>query len=402
MPPLPDDVTPPRALHAGSILRALGLAAGILWIGIPALAEDPSGPELDVTLHLKGAELAPSRLAPRLVLGPGGLQLVQGVASASYLGTVQTAPFPFYRALPSWNAEAPPSGGFRVGLRVRPTGGVWSPWLEVGNWGQALPARTDLATQSDGARVDIDTLIASPSVRDYQWRLDLFAGAGASPRIRRLSLCLTGDARTSEARAYAEAHPAPPPLAETPIVLPAPFRGQLTSNPALTGRICSPCTVASALGAYGIDVPTEQVAAALYDAEHDMYGVWPRAIMGACSFGVDGYVTRIRDFATLRRQLAAGRVVGASIRFKAGALKHPPYPSTLGHLILLRGVTASGDLITDDSYRAKDGDGKIWDRADLAIAWFRAGGVAYVFEGPHATGSLPAAPRGGPAASPLR
>lgn len=313
----------------------------------------------------------------------GTLGLAPGATLGRAVGQVQVTPFPSYVALPSWNAHAPGGTGLRFAMRVRTAAtDSWSPWLEVGNWGDALPTVSPRATEGPGVKVDIDTLLADPPVVAYQWRVEMMRvlDDGPSPTLSRLSVCLTG-------RPHAGATPqelaelAPEPAA---IALPAPFHGQVTSNPALTGRICSPCTVSSALGAFGVDLPTETVAADLYDPEHDLYGVWPRAIQGAYEHGVPGYVTRIRSWTELRHHLEAGHVVGASIRFRRGVLAHPPYPETPGHLILLHGLTASGDIVTEDSYRSRDGHGLVWPKEDLAIAWFGSGGVAYLFERPSA------------------
>lgn len=359
-----------------------GLLCWLLW-GLMTHAPAFATPaELDWTAHLSGSALGAQQPGICLVGRPAVLTLEPQASLATYMSPVQVAPFPFRVALPSWNGYAPQGAGFRIALRARAPGATWTPWLEVGSWGPTLPSRTNLATSSPAARVDIDTLVLKTPAREYQWRVDLAREeTHASPQLRRLSICLTGST-SAAALAWFKARAAMPHMPEGALAIPAPFRGQLTSNPALTGRICSPCTVASALGAYGIEIPTEDVAERLYDAEHDMYGVWPRAIQGAADYGVDGYVTRLRSFGELRAHLAAGRVVGASIKFKAGTLKNPPYPSTNGHLILIRGITAQGDVITNDSYRAKDGDGKVWNRDDLARAWFGSGGVAYVFERP--------------------
>lgn len=344
------------------------LAFLLLALALPARA---AGTPVDALVHLRPAGQAPS-CVPHMAL-----TLAPGVASGSWQSPAWRAPFPFTVALPSWNGEAPAGSGFRVAMRFQDQVGAWTDWLEVGDWGP-VPPRPSLATRSGPVQVEIDTVKASTSLVAYAWRVDLAAGATASAVVRRLSVCLTGTGPMADR--YLLEHPVPP-AGEGAIELPAPFRGQVTPVAALTGRICSPCTVASALGAYGIEVPTEVVAADLYDPLHDLFGVWPRAIMGASQRGLEGYVTRIRDYGTLRAHFLAGHVVGASIRFKPGTLKHPPYPSTNGHLILLRGFTAGGDVITADSYRAADGDGKIWDQGDLARAWFATGGVAYVFEG---------------------
>jgi hypothetical protein len=327
------------------------------------------------------------------------------------------APFPFKTALPSWNAKAPPGTGMRLAVRVRPVApafpmpqmvpvvlatpssyaivpaiadftvsgeGDWSPWLNVGEWGDTPPAMpTDETLQWGGAKVDVDTILLKSPATEFQWRVILNRGAQAveSPVLTRLAMCFTGDSATTEARAWAASHPEPSTAWYG--VLPVPFKSQKTDDPRMKSSLCSPTTTYMALSATGAALPPlEEFSQRVYDKRFDMFGVWPRAVAAASERGLPGYVSRIRTWSHLRATLARGHLVGASIKFKKEDLQKPPPYSTQGHLTLIRGVLPSGEIVTNDPASPEQGEAFTWLPEDFAKAWWSRGGVAYIFETP--------------------
>jgi len=103
-------------------------------------------------------------------------------------------------------------------------------------------------------------------------------------------------------------------------------------------------------------------------------------VQTAAHYGARGYVDRFRSWEKVREELEQGHPVVASIRFDRGELEDPPYNYTSGHLLVVRGLTGNGGVITNDPTLAKEnrGDGYVWNAEDLAKAWFGRGGVGYV------------------------
>ncbi len=326
------------------------------------------------------------------------------------------APFPFKTALPSWNGRAPAGTGMRFAVRIRPVlpgsaslqvvpvltaspssyalvvasgsvpvagEGDWSPWLGVGDWGDAPPAMpADETLQWGAAKVDVDTLLLGSPATELQWRVTLSRRPDAteSPAVNRLAMCFTGDAESAEAAAWRQTNPEP--QSDWSGVWPVPFKSQKTDDPRMKSSLCSPTTTYMALSAAGVALPElEAFSRRVYDKTFDMFGVWPRAVAAASERGLPGYVSRIRSWGHLRSTLAKGFLVGASIRFKPQDLQRPPPYSTSGHLVLVRGILPSGEIVTNDPNAAPDvGDGFRWLPEDFAKAWFGKGGVAYIFE----------------------
>ncbi|MBI6546994.1 MAG: C39 family peptidase [Cyanobacteria bacterium NC_groundwater_1444_Ag_S-0.65um_54_12] len=367
-------------LATPSICRKLvaWLLAG--WLSSAAAWAAP----VDATLFFTSAELADS------YLGSAGRELT--VMSAPI-----QAPFPFTVAIPSWNAVAPAGTGLRFAIRIRLTEDItansiaalptdWSPWLTLGEWGDAPPPLPDETLETPDLRINVDTLETAKPVKVFQWRYTLFrsAVATASPLLRRLAICLSGDDTVAEGASWKVRQLAT--VNNWTGVLPVPFRSQETSEPRMKGSLCSPTTTFMALAYHGAAPPSlEDFARRIYDKRFDLFGVWPRAVAAAAERGLPAYVTRFRNWNQVRAELAKGHLLGASIRFKEGELERPPaYRTTKGHLLLIRGFLPSGEIVVNDPAQPQGGEGFVWLPRDLEKAWLANGGVAYVFEAPAA------------------
>ena len=72
----------------------------------------------------------------------------------------------------------------------------------------------------------------------------------------------------------------------------------------------------------------------------------------------------------------------ASIRFREGEVEGFLYKSTAGHLLVIRGFDANGDVIVNDPARRDGGNGAVYPAEEFAKAWFDNGGVGYVIRKP--------------------
>jgi hypothetical protein len=129
----------------------------------------------------------------------------------------------------------------------------------------------------------------------------------------------------------------------------------------------------------GVERPTREVADLVYDAVHEIYGNWPRAVQAAYTYGVPGYLTRFSDWDEVRREIAGGQPLIVSVRAAEGELRGAPYPSTDGHLLVLVGFTRTGDVVVNDPAAPEAATvRRVYARSELETVWLRRGGTAYV------------------------
>lgn len=340
-------------------------------------------------MHLVAFDASPVEL-------PGG-----GRAAARTSDVVVAAPF--VALLPSWNLDVPPGAHAVVQVRVRATAGArWSPWLLVGEWGRA-PERVPAAwlaehaageRRFDGGHVAIDHLVLERPAGAAQLRAVVLDGssggssgadgatttadrsAAAGFELRRAALCFSGDfGAASDARDGASA------ARPRPVLLDVPTASQRAAPAELAPRICSPTSLAMVLGFHGVEVEPLSVAARAYDARHDLYGNWPHNVQAAWSFGVPGVVTRFERWQQVERAFAEGLPIVASIGVRPGQLTGAPYTSTPGHLIVLCGFDARGDVIVNDP-AARENVRRTYRRSELDTVWLERGGTAYLLEPP--------------------
>jgi hypothetical protein len=292
--------------------------------------------------------------------------------------------FRFTELLPSWNVAAPAETGLRMEVRVRRAGTQkWTPWLDIGAWGKT-PAERERVTACREGVVDVDYLALDVPADAYQVRVSLFGftmDSAVTPVVRRVAVCYSG--------VTGEKH------VEGPVEgwvrdLAVPFRTQKDAPKSLSGEICSPTSVTMVMAYCGVDRPVVENALAIWDNEHGMFGNWGRAVARASELGLDGWLTRFRSWDQVKQQIAAGQPVIASIRFKKGAFPSAVLPSTSGHLIVIRGFTASGDVIVNDPASREKGNGVVYRAEELGRAWFDHGGVGYVITRPRVATTRPA------------
>ena len=347
------------------------------------LSQAPRAEHIEATADGSGVQLAPGAVSGLLELKP------------------VTPDIMFNELLPSWNGHAPEATGFRVSLNAGPTG-----WFEAGTWGTVPGAPDKRSTLSlPGGAYFLDYLVLNEPAKSAAVRVELFRPdpAAASPVFRLLALSATnstGDRRL--AKRFGVDRPAvSAALAQlqTTRTATVPFRSQVVPNTKWIGRLCSPASVAAAMEYFGVNLPTQEVAATVYDPSCDMFGVWHRNVQGAAQMGIRGYLRRFRTFDDVAEELARGSVIAASIRFKFGELdpRHLPRMyrkrGTEGHIIVVEGFAPGGGVIVNDSASKDYGRHNVWRQEDLAKAWFDKGGVAYVFTEPAAGTRQTATPR---------
>ena len=283
----------------------------------------------------------------------------------------------FDECLVSWNARHSRATGFAVEIAVaRKVTGEFSPWMWIGEWNVSeRPANLNLACED--SKIDVDTFKSSSTWRVLRARVRVRANDPAQMRfaLDKLSIVPTLEKRSTEqdprkARKY-DAHKR----------LDVPFRSQRAEAAEISGRICSPTSLAMLLSYRGIDASTAEVARRAYDPFHDIYGNWNRAIQAANSFGVPGHLERIASWGRAEQCIADGQPLILSIAAKAGELHNAPYATTSGHLLVLCGFDAQGNALVNDPAAATLELGTLsYTRADLETVWMARGGTTYVLK----------------------
>jgi hypothetical protein len=124
----------------------------------------------------------------------------------------------------------------------------------------------------------------------------------------------------------------------------------------------------------------DAVARSTYDHGYRGTGNWPFNTAYAAPRTGSAFVTRLRSLAEAEQLVAAGIPVVASIAFGRGELTGAPISSSNGHLLVIAGFTATGDVVVNDPAAPTNATvRRTYRRAELERAWQEAsGGVVYV------------------------
>ena len=274
----------------------------------------------------------------------------------------------FTELVASWNATTPDGSWVEVRVRAVADDGT-AGWYVLGRWasddiddGGAIN-RTSLNGQATSyATVYTDTLAAlnDHTLRTWQLEVTLLrrAGTATSPSVRLVAAMasgLPGDKKvpvsalgsasaaavdlgvpTYSQEVHKGHYPAYDNGGEAVFAdLDRHGRGLLGGRPE-RGWVTPP-----------LDAAVDHAARNVYDYTYDGCGNWPFNTAYAAAYGLEGFVTRLRSLAEAEQFVAAGIPLVASVSFKKGELKGAGY-GTNGHLLVIRGFTASGDVVVND------------------------------------------------------
>ena len=268
--------------------------------------------------------------------------------------------------VPSFSALTAAPVSFRFEMSVR-LAGAWSSWVAADAIGSSI--FDPLPVHGTPLSADIDEFTTPSPVEAIRLRLR-WRGTGAALASPWLIALSASDQRPSPST----------PSSEVP-------RGASLSVPAISQmavggphalRICSPTSVAMVLGYWGHDVPTLSLAADVFHASTDRYGVWPAAIAAAARHDVAGYLLRFPDWASAAWCLEHGMPIVASLRFAAGELRGAPLAETSGHLVVLTGYDGDWVLVNDPAAAGDDPVPRRYLRTEIERVWLQRAGMGYV------------------------
>ncbi len=310
------------------------------------------------------------------------------------------APFAFDRLIASWNATTP--AGTWIDVQMRASGASrQTKWYTLAIWssGDETIRRMTVRGQGDAdGRVNVDTFeaaVGAPELTAYALRVTLHreAGVAATPSVGLLAASVSRFAQPWS----------PSTFGGTARDLDVPTLSQETH----TGHYreydgggeawCSPTSTAMVLafwkagpsaadlatfpGASHADGHVDHAARYTYDWNYEGAGNWPFNTAYAAQYGLEGFVTRLRSLVEAERFIAAGIPLIASVN---GVLPGFLFTSTSGHLLVIRGFAANGDVITNDpAVRANAQARKVYPRADFERVWLDGStGTVYVIRPP--------------------
>lgn len=314
----------------------------------------------------------------------------------------RTPGYAFEELVASWDASTPRDSWVQVQVRGRSESGKLSRWYTMANWaaGDATFHRTSVEGQSDGlAYVDVDTLKTKFSMGFTTWRMRVTllrrSGGSYSPSVDMVGAMtsLLPDVATVRTSRPGAASGLPP--LKVPRYSQMVHRGHYPEYGNGGEAWCSPTSVSMVLGYYRrLPPPTDSAwvgdghtqpwvdhaARSTYDYAYRGAGNWSFGTAYAATHADAAFVTRFRNLREVERFVAAGIPVVVSIRFTAGELDRAPIRSSNGHLLVVVGFTASGDVIVNDPAAATSrGVRRRYDRGQFEDVWIpESGGLGYV------------------------
>lgn len=293
------------------------------------------------------------------------------------------AAFPYKNAIASWNASTPKGSWIEVQFRAK-YGERWSKWYVLGVWAAdtSTITRHSVSEQKDAdGTVADDTFVSlaedSPTDK-FQLKLRLFTtDRDVLPRIRNAAV-----AYSTSTPKTADVSTGNPSLWDCRIDVPQ-FSQMVYPD---GGSVwCSPTSTSMVLSFLQNDraEPSPRVRAAVdgvYDWIFDGHGNWPFNTAYAATFGHEAYVARFTSLAKAEEFIAAGVPLIMSVAWKRGDLTNADVDQTNGHLVVLVGFDAQGNLIVNDpASPANETVRRTYLRSEFEPLWLKAsGGTVYL------------------------
>ncbi|MBI2898284.1 MAG: peptidase C39 family protein [Deltaproteobacteria bacterium] len=286
----------------------------------------------------------------------------------------------FDQAVVSWNAETPGGTWIAIAASCR-IGNEWTGWYRLGVWASAQSdlVRHSFDGEADGhGRVLTDTVALNSPADAIRIRATLFSVDGiASPRLRRLAAALSATSAPRAADEGGQAWGTILDVVERSQMV-YPDGGEVWCSPTSTSMVMAYWARTEGRQEWELPVPT--VAQGTWDEVYGGNGNWPFNVAYASSVGLDGVVAAFASIGEIEPWIAAGVPVVVSAQWGPGELDDAPISSTDGHLLVVTGFEADGDVTVNDPAAASDQEvGRVYDRRQIEAAWLGgSGGIVYL------------------------
>jgi hypothetical protein len=361
-----------------------------------------------------GAQTTTSNVSyHRFVTAAAPLAMSRGTTRSTWTSAIFTPGFAFTELVASWNADTTATSLVEVDMQASPDGAYWTKWYVMGEWTYDDTAfhRTSVGGQGDNdGFVAIDTFIAGKvPMTSYRLRVTLTRARAkdATPTVRALG-AMTSSVPAKfaipTARAYIGAATLPNSVPQFSQEIHA---GQFPEYDGGGEAWCSPTSTTMVLGYWGqypsaadiayipasyADPQVDYAARYTFDYHYNGTGNWPFNAAYAARYGMDAFVTRLRSLDEAEAFIRAGIPLVASIAVDPNKLDGFLFKSSSGHLLVITGITADGNVMANDPASTSDATvPHVYDRGQFEDAWLNhSGGIVYVI---HPTSTpLPAAP----------
>ena len=349
----------------------------------------------------------------RFITAAAPLSMPRGTTAATWTSPVFSPGFAFTELVASWNADTTASSLVEVDMQASPDGSHWTKWYVMGRWtyDDTVFHRTSVGGQGDGdGYVAIDTFVAG-KVPMTSYRLQAIltrdSARTATPTVRALGAmasAIPAKLSVPTARSFSGASTLPHAVPQLSQEIHA---GQFPEYDGGGEAWCSPTSTAMVLGYWGqhpssadmayipasyADPEVDYAARYTFDYHYNGTGNWPFNAAYAARYGLDAFVTRLRSLDEAERFIRAGIPLVASIAIDPNKLDGFLFKSSNGHLLVIVGITADGNVVANDPASTSDATvPRIYDRGQFEDAWLNhSGGIVYVIH--PAGGSLPAVP----------
>lgn len=362
----------------------------LLALAFPAQAgKPPTGGALksywETTSFTGGTFEATQLVSGQLQLNPGALLSATDSTGrynggpyfyGRYTQPVQSASFT--EAIASWQATTPVGTWIEVELKAQ-IGTTWTKWYSMGAWhsNDGPFTRHSFTGQGDkNGTVYTDTLALSKAAASaYQVRITLYATtANLTPSVRGLGVAFSNGQDVAGSTFSGLVSALDVPMRSQMVF---PDGGEVWCSPTSTSMVMAYWAGRTGNGA--LDQPVPTVVNKVWDYTYNGAGNWPFNTAYASSQGLTGKVLRLSDLNEVAQWTAAGVPLVASIAYGVGQLPGSPIPSSNGHLLVIRGFDAQGNVLTNDPAAASDAAVRItYPRSNFESVWLNASnGVVY-------------------------
>jgi hypothetical protein len=361
----------------------------------------------------EGTRAVPGR-KPYLTIGRAA-GTADGWEYATWTSPVQRIGFGASELVASWNAETPAGTWLQVDLEGTYTDGRATPRYVMGRWasGDQDIQRSSVDGQGDGVSsiwtdtFSVDDAAAGVLLESYRLRVTLYRtpGSAAAPRVY-LAGAMASNVPDRFTVPASAGHIAWGKELAVPRYSQNVHEGQYPQYDGGGEAWCSPTSTEMVVEYWGhrpspadlawvdpsyADPQVDHAARSTYDYTYAGAGNWPFNTAYAATYGLTGLVTRLHSLDEAERFIAAGIPVITSQSFLATELTGANY-STSGHLFVIVGFTATGDVIVNDpASSSNEAVRNVYSRAEFEQVWLRtkryrangtvasgSGGIAYL------------------------
>jgi Peptidase_C39 like family len=310
----------------------------------------------------------------------------------------------------SWQASTPGRSWIETQLSVQ-VAAHWSRWYVMGRWAltTAVIHRTSANDQKDAdGKISTDTYVpaSNGAPTGYRLRITLNGSPAAQPVVYQL-------AATTTSLSGAPSTTSTTTIRKT-VDLAVPRYSQMIHAgelPAFGGGgevWCSPTSTAMvvaywhrgpsaqdldsigsdpAFEAHGrTDPQVDWAAMHTWDVGYHGTGNWPFNAAYASAYGLDGSIRQYSSLRDVEKWILQGVPVVASIAWNntdastTNDLTGAPIPNSGGHLVVITGFTAAGDIIVNDPAASTDATvQRTYQRAQFEHDWLNAStGTTYI------------------------